>query len=307
MQLTPDLTVRAASHPPDLLKPLDLDMTGSPLVFTRKGCGELVVADDKDDIVYGWRAGNIAAGPIWELPLDTFNPGNPLLSQLAWSQPLSSLYAVTGTHLVRITIGADCQPTAAWKIPLGTITENGSPTVAGNTVWFAVNKTTATTLNGYDAKTGRLQQQLPLGGLTLTAPTVVNGELVIGTFTGLVQGFAASSAPARRSAQPGTAAEVSRLDAKHAWESRGDGVYATSNGGKSWKRIYAQPANAVLELSATAGVIDVPTSPGRCMCDTRKLWTTDGGLSWHKTNAIGGQFAGSGDNVYWWQAGKLYV
>lgn len=65
VQLTPDLTVHAASHPPDLLKPLDLDMTGSPLVFTRKGCGELVVADDKDDIVYGWRAGNIAAGPIW--------------------------------------------------------------------------------------------------------------------------------------------------------------------------------------------------------------------------------------------------
>jgi len=179
--------------------------------------------------------------------------------------------------------------------------------VAGNTVWFAVNKTTATTLNGYDARTGRLQQQLPLGGLTLTAPTVVNGELVIGTFTGLVQGFAASNTPAAGVAQATTAAQVSRLDSKRAWESRGDGVYATSNGGKSWKRIYAQPANAVLELSATSGVIDVPTAPGRCMCDTSKLWTTDGGLTWHKTNAIGGQFAGSGDNVYWWQAGKLYV
>ena len=161
VELTPGLTVRAASHPPDLVKPLDLDLTGSPLVVTPKGCGELVVTQDKDDTIYGWRAADIAAGPIWELQLQPYDANNPLLSQLAWSQPLSSLYSATGTHLVRVAIGADCRPTVAWKIPLGTITENGSPTVAGNTVWFAVNKTAGTTLNGYDATSGRLVQRLP--------------------------------------------------------------------------------------------------------------------------------------------------
>ena len=311
VQLTPDLTVRAASHPADLVKPLDLDLTGSPVILTRKGCGELVVATSKVDTVYGWRAGNIAAGPIWELQLETFNAGNPLVSQLAWSPLRSSLYAVTGSHFVRITIGADCKATAAWKIPLGTITENGSPTVAGNTVWFAVNKTAATTLNGYNATTGKLEEQLPLGGLTLTAPTIVNGELLIGTFTGLVQGFAAAGVLAGSAesppAQPGTATQVSKLDSKHAWESRSDGVYATDDGGKAWRKIYPEPANTVVRPSTTAGVIDVPTSPGRCMCATRKLWTTDSGRSWHQTTLVGDDFTGTGKNVYWWAGGTLHA
>jgi hypothetical protein len=311
VELAPDLTVRAASHPSDLIKPLDLDLTGSPLDITRKGCGELIAADDKDDTVYGWRTGDIAAGPIWEVPLETFNPGNPLVTQLAWSQTLSSLYSVTGTHLVRIAIGTDCMPTATWKIPLGTNTENGSPTVAGNTVWFAVNKTVGSTLNGYDATTGRLEQRLPLGGLTLTAPTVINGRLLIGTFTGLVEGFAAAGVPAGTAesppAQAETTTEVSRLDAEHEWEGRGDGVYSTDNGGKTWRRIYPQPANAVVRLSATAGVIDVSTSPGSCMCDTRKLWTSDAGRTWHESELVDDDFTGSGTNVYWWDGGTLHA
>ena len=285
MELTPGLTVRAASHPPDLVKPLDLDLTGSPLVVTPKGCGELVVTSDKDDTIYGWRAATSRPARSGSCQLEPYDASNPLLSQLAWSQPLSSLYSVTGTHLVRVAIGADCRPTAAWKIPLGTITENGSPTVAGNTVWFAVNKTAGTTLNGYDAASGKLVQRLPLGGLTLTAPTVVNGELVIGTFTGSSKGSPPAGVPAGSAespaAQAGTATEVSRLDARHEWESRGDGVYSTDDGGVTWRRIYPQPANAVVRLSATAGVIDVPTSPGRCMCETRKLGRRDAGRTWH--------------------------
>ena len=134
---------------------------------------------------------------------------------------------------------------------------------------------------------------------------------MIGTFTGLVEGFAAGSVPAGSAesppAQPGTETEVSRLDAKHEWESRGDGVYSSDNGGLTWRRIYPQPANAVVRLSATAGVIDVPTSPGTCMCDTRKLWTSDAGRTWHQTKLVDDNFTGSGRNVYWWDGGKLHA
>ena len=76
---------------------------------------------DKNDIVYAWRRGQLAAGPIWELPLETYDPNNPLLSQLAWHASLASLYAVTGT---RVRAHPDRRPTArpqiVWRRPLGT-------------------------------------------------------------------------------------------------------------------------------------------------------------------------------------------
>jgi hypothetical protein len=56
------------------VQPGDLDFVGSPFVIDRSNCGELVVGADKDDEVYAWRAEDIAAGPIWELPLEPFDP-----------------------------------------------------------------------------------------------------------------------------------------------------------------------------------------------------------------------------------------
>jgi hypothetical protein len=127
----------------------------------------------------------------------------------------------------------------------------------------------------------------------------------------LVQGFAARGVPPAGAnvtpAQAPTATEVSRLDGKHLWQSRSDGVYSSDDAAKSWRRIYPQPANAVVRLSLTAGVIDVPSSPGRCMCATRKLWTTDAGRSWHRTTLIADHFTGAGKSVYWWAGGTLHA
>jgi outer membrane protein assembly factor BamB len=166
-------------------------------VLDRAGCGELVVGADKDDDLYAWQADDVGGGPLWELPLEPFDPADPFLSQLAWSPELASLYAVTGTQLFRIQVGADCDPHLDWREPRGTRTENGSPTIAGNTIWFAANGTP--TLYGYDARTGTRLFEAPLGGTTLEAPTITGGRLVVGTMTGLVEGFAfddpASDAP----------------------------------------------------------------------------------------------------------------
>ncbi len=308
VRLSPSLTVQAASHPADLEAPLDLDFAGSPVVLERRRCGELVVGADKDDDVYAWKANAVAAGPIWKVSLEPFDEGDPFLTQLAWSGTHSSLYAVTGTQLVRITIARDCTPRVAWRRALGTHTENGSPTVAGNRVFFAVNG--RTTLEGYDARTGKRVFRQRLGGTALVAPTVAYNRIVLGTFTGLIQAFAfgrstlsASSKVAAR-APPGLASWVG---SQYGFESRPAGVFATDDGGRSWREVYAAPATAVLRLSRTAGVIDVPVAPRKCMCVTRKLWTTDDGRTWHETKVIGDAFTGSAEGVYWWEAGSLYL
>jgi PQQ-like domain len=307
VELDPSLKVEASSHPADITAPQDLDFVGSPVVLDRPGCGGLVVAADKNDEVYGWRAGNVAAGPIWDVPLETFDAADPMLSQLAWSPALDSIYAVTGTQLARISIAADCSADVTWKEPLGTKTENGSPTVAGTTVWFAVNG--KPTLVAYDGRTGRRVFGAPLGGTTLVAPTIIGDRLLVGTFTGLVEGFSfgAQRSLAAAGAPTATASAVSWAGASDAWESRSTGVFASENGGRSWHEIYPEPALALLRLSPTAGVIELGVAPGPCMCVTRKLWTADDGRTWHETDRIGGDFTGAGDDLYWWQGDDLYL
>ena len=141
VRLSTDLAVVASSHPDDLPDRQDLDFVGSPVVVDRPGCGKLIVAATKNAVVYAWRANAVDSGPIWRLKLETYDARNPMLANLAWSSDTASLYAVTGTQLVRAAVGRDCGRTVIWRKALGTNTENGSPTIAGDTVWFAVNWT----------------------------------------------------------------------------------------------------------------------------------------------------------------------
>jgi hypothetical protein len=193
-----------------------------------------------------------------------------------------------------------------WRKPLGTRTENGSPTIEGDTVWFAVNGPNV--LAGYDARTGARVAEAPLGGTTLEAPTIAGRRLVVGTFTGLVEGFGFGKAalPAN-GAHAATAAESSFVDAAHGWESRASGVYATEDAGRTWRRIYPAPALAVARLSRTSGVVDVGFDPSKCMCTTRKLWTDDGGRTWRQTTAVGNDFLASAGRLYWWRRGSIHV
>jgi hypothetical protein len=305
VELSPDLTVESSSHPPDLASVQDLDFVGSPVVFDRPGCGELVVGADKDNELYGWNADDVGAGPAWELPLEPFDPNDPFLSQVAWSQSLESLYAVTGTQVLRIAIGADCTPHIDWHQPLGTHTENGSPTIAGDTVWFAVNGDPQ--LVGYNARTGARVFAAPLGGTTLEAPTIVDDRLVVGTFTGLIEGFRFGTAPTG-DPQPSKSkpSPLSWAGTRDAWQRRPNGVYATEDAARSWHRIYAGPTLAVARLSKNAGVVSIGIDPGRCMCASRELWTNDAGRTWQETLTVSSNFAaGGGGGLYFWTGGTL--
>ena len=299
----------AEATPRDLPDRIDLDFVGSPVIVDRPGCGELVAATDKDDTVYLWRAATISAGPVADIPIQTYDAADPMLAQLAWSPAQNALYTATGTQLVKIGIGPGCAAAISWRRPLGTQTENGSPTISGNDVWIAVNGKPA--LDAFEASSGKLILQKPLGGTTLTAPTIVAGRLVIGTFTGLVEGFSFGGTVSRTlsSARAPTSAvsAVSWSSTEDAWETRANGVYSTENGGRTWDEIYDQPALSILRLSKTAGVIELGVAPTPCMCVTRKLWTADDGSTWHPTDAIGDDYAGAGGDLYWWEGGALHV
>lgn len=302
VELSPDLAVQASSHPPTLPDTQDLDFVGSPLLVETPACGKLVIAATKDDTVYGWSQDAIASGPLWTVPIEPYEIANPFVGQLAWSPKTSSVYAVTGTQFVRIAIDGSCGASIAWRRPLGTDSENGSPTVAGNTVWFADNGRKA--LVGYNVTTGAKVFQAALGGITVQAPTVVRGRVVVGTFDGIVDGFATPSANADPPSSP-SPRSTSWADAAHGWQRRDDGVYATTNGGRSWRRIYPYPALAAALVASGAGVISTGSVPGTCMCAARRLWTTNNGASWHDAGILTDSFRSANGRIYFWEEGAL--
>ena len=214
IEFSTGLQIQSSSHPAGLPDRMDLDFVGSPLLVPGTSCGPMIVAATKNDTVYGWRRDAVAAGWAWKVAVEPYAVADPFVSQLAWSTATSSVYAVTGTELVRIKIGANCSASIVWRKPLGTHTENGSPTVAGNVVWFANNGTQK--LVGYNATTGARVFSAPLGGTTLEAPAIVGGRLLIGTFTGLVEGFttAREATPARHRGDQAHVDELGRRPAR---------------------------------------------------------------------------------------------
>jgi outer membrane protein assembly factor BamB len=298
VSLTPALTVVGASHPASIDQPLDLDFVGSPVVVDRPGCGPLVFGMNKNAQLFGWKADALGRGTLWTVDLERFDPKNPVLSQLAYDASRSAVYAVTGTQAVKIDIRADCSAAVAWKVPLKTDSLNGSPTVAAGTVWFTLSGTPS--LVGLDARTGRRVATQPLPGLTVAAPTVLDGRLFVGTFTGQLVAFDTRSAPAAPTgpATPAAPGHSSWPDARHGWVSREDGVWATDDAGKHWRRIFARPALTVVRTSARAGVIRIGAVAAPCIC-AHDYWTVDGGRHWVATRAIQGGLVGRGAALYW--------
>ncbi|HST25621.1 MAG TPA: PQQ-binding-like beta-propeller repeat protein, partial [Gaiellaceae bacterium] len=307
VELSPDLNVRSSDAPP-LAGFTDVDYVGSPVIVDTKDCGELVAAQAKNGMFFGWRADAVGSGPVWALKLQKADPGAPLLTQPTWSPQLRSFYVATASKLVRIALGTNCQAKVTWQTSLGESTLYPSPTVAGSTVWVGLPVKDLSGVNeallGVDAKTGRVLVRRPIAGVSFAPPSALPGMLFMATMHGLgsIRFPVAHGRPV--SALP---EYTSRLDAQHVWQSREDGVYSTDDGGKHWRRIYPSFAARVVRLSAASGVISVGAPAPACGCSTQRLWTSDGGRTWKVARGIGEDFEGSGSTLYWWSGSALFL
>src|SRR5262249_47453092 len=146
-------------------------------------------------------------------------------------------------------------------------------------------------LLGIDARTGRVRVRRTIAGVSFAPPTVVDGRLFLATMHGL----SARPFPVAHG-RPATELPeyASRLDGRHAWQSREDGVYAPDDGGKAWRRISPSYAVRVVRLSVRDGVIAVGTPAPACGCATRRLQTHDAGRTWRAAPGVGENFQGRG-------------
>lgn len=189
VELSPALRVRAANHPRSVARQGDVDFGGAPTLVASPGCPEVAVAPSKNGRLYAWRTAAVRKGPAWTFDLRRLKPRYPLVTELAYAPPLRSIFVATGTHLIRLGLGADCRPRVTWRVPLPRWAYNGSPTVAGSTVWVGLTKTKR--LLAVDARTGGTRSSIPLEGPALAAPTAFGERLYVGTLAGWVYGFGA--------------------------------------------------------------------------------------------------------------------
>lgn len=309
VELSPSLTVRSAHHPPRIRAAVDLDFVGSPVIFRHAICGELAGVLNKDGSLYVWRTAKVRVGTLFSLRLASPTLAAPLLSQPAYSLLTGALYVSTPSRLVRIDVDRRCRGHVTWSKRVGSGLFNGSPTIAGQTVWLAENAVGGSTLIGFDVRTGANRFRAALAGPTYVAPTVVGDRLYLGTYTGGVQGFALASGLART-----VGADESELpehrsfaDDLRGWASREDGVYASEDGGRSWRSVYPQAAIRVARVSAQTGLIAVGDRVSACGCRQVRLWTANGGMRWHRTaEGVGNGFVGAAGTLWWWRGGALH-
>jgi PQQ-like domain len=308
VELSPELTVRAAHHPPEM-RGRDIGFAGSPVIFRHAFCGDLVAAVNKDGFIYVWRATRVAAGTLFRLSLSSPTVATPLLSQPAYSPRTGAVYVATPGRLVRVDVTRRCKGRVTWGKKVGNGLFNGSPTIAGGIVWLAENANRGTSLLGFDARSGARRYRSWLGGPTYVAPTVVGDRLYVGTYTGGVQGFALPSGLQRPvgGGESPLPEHRSFSDALNGWASREDGVYATENGGASWRLLYPRSAIRVARVSALTGMLSLGDRALDCACRQRRIWTQDGGVSWRPTSAaVGTGFTGSAGTLWWWRGGSLF-
>ncbi len=307
VELSPDLDVRS-SDAPGLTGFADLDFVGSPVVADTSDCGEVVAAQAKNGMFFGWNADTVVNGPAWALKLQKADPGAPLLTQPTWSARFRSFYVVTASKLVRIVLGTDCKPRIAWQTAVGDATLYPSPTIAGTTAWVGLPvkglSGVQEALLGIDARTGRVLVRRRIDGVSFAPPAALPGMLLMATMHGLgaVRFPVARGRPAAALPE-----DTSRLDGRHTWQSREDGVYSTDDGGRHWRRIFPGYAARVVRTSLTSGVISVGAPAPACGCSTKRLWTADGGRTWRAARGIGESFEGRGPLLYWWAGGSLYL
>jgi PQQ-like domain len=309
VELGLDLRVRGANHPRKIHQLNDLDFVGSPVLFTHGSCGELAAALNKNGFLYVWRTRRLAAGPLFSLRLSKPTLAAPLLSQAAYSPRTRALYVSTPSLLVRVNVTGKCRGRLAWSRRVGNGLFNGSPTIAGDTVWLAENSIGGSALVGLRATSGADRYRARLAGPVYVAPTVAGERIYAPTYTGGVQSFALASALARQSgaSDSGLSEYRSFADGAHGWVSREDGVYSTDDGGRSWRLVYPRSAVRVARVTASSGMIAVGDRSSRCGCRQVRLWTVDGGGTWIPTpRAVGAGFAAASGTLWWWRGASLY-
>jgi outer membrane protein assembly factor BamB len=191
-----DANLKVVGHNYPTLTGFDVDFGATPILYQAPGCPLQVAAVNKSGVLLVYTAGHLANGPTQRIQIANVNDFT-LVGIPAYSASTNMLYVANSSDsanytrgLVGFAVGGTCKLKKVWNATLGpNNTPTSPPTVANGVVYFgdgyggteyAVNATTGQVL----WNSGAL-----LGDSVYAAPTVVNGELLVGTWGGKLIAF----------------------------------------------------------------------------------------------------------------------
>lgn len=192
VRLAPDLSVLSSHYPG--LSGADADFGSTPLLFDAPGCPPQLAVGNKGGSFFLYDRDRISSGPLQRVRLGGSDGGAFALLGVAayWpprrmvfvSNPLPRGRFAAGMVAFRVT--SKCRLARAWVRP-GPRGLTSSPTIAGGIVWYATGF--GGELRALSARTGRRLRTLDLRKPTFAAPSVVDGTLYTGGWSGRLYAF----------------------------------------------------------------------------------------------------------------------
>ena len=178
VKLTPSLQVVDSNYPPGINPQGDQDFGSAPLLFQPRGCPPLAAANNKNGLLYVWRRGDLAAGPIASLGVSDGEAA--FVGQPSWSSRLQMLFDAearvpqagekTGDGIVAVKTGfKTCRFREAWRTPIG-VGNQAPPLVVGNVVFAGGGRQGG--LYALDAVTGAVLWTEPTDGERTFSPLI---------------------------------------------------------------------------------------------------------------------------------------
>ncbi len=144
VKLNPSLHVLSYNQPP--LSGEDRDFGATPVLFKPAGCpSTLAAVENKKGVLFTYRIGNIAGGPLQRLQMGDVNLGR-FIGAPAWDPVDNTLYVANSSNsssgpykhgMVALKARHNCKLALRWQHPVGPSVETVSPpTVAAGVVYF---------------------------------------------------------------------------------------------------------------------------------------------------------------------------
>jgi outer membrane protein assembly factor BamB len=195
VELSDSLKVLGANAPK--VKGNDADFGSTPLVFTAPGCPEQAAAQNKYGVLVVYRVGDVTAGPAQQLQIAARKDWR-FIGMPAYSPETNMVYVANSSDsnayqhgLLAFSVQSDCTLALAWNQVVGSNNSIVSPpTVAGGVVYYGDGPNNAEF--AFDATTGAplWNSGTSIGGRTVVAPAVVNGQVLVSSWDHVLRAFA---------------------------------------------------------------------------------------------------------------------
>jgi outer membrane protein assembly factor BamB len=192
VELDTNLNVLGSNYPG--LTGGDVDFGATPIIYQAPGCPVQVAAENKTGILVVYTEGQLSSGPTQRVQIAAVNKQG-FVGIPAYSASLRTLFVANSTDggysrgMIAFKVGTNCQLSKLWAQTIGPQTPTSPPTVANGVVYYGDG--VGGTEYAFNAATGAVlwNSGSQISGSTYAAPTVVNGELLVGAWNGVLYAF----------------------------------------------------------------------------------------------------------------------